>query len=76
MGHIRKHTVPVNEIELGNICVFRDGNQPCHVGIFATLYDRVSIIHAYSGIGKVIEEPYDHQWPSKLVEIRALREFE
>lgn len=72
LGHIRNNTIPADAPVPGTIGVFRDGNQPCHVGIFATLHDQLSLIHAYAGTGLVMEEVFIHDWPKKLIEIRAI----
>lgn len=70
--HIRNNSVPAFGPLPGTLGIFRDGTQPCHVGIFATMHDQVSLIHAYAGTGKVMEEVFIHDWPRKLVEVRAL----
>jgi cell wall-associated NlpC family hydrolase len=76
VNHVRQVTIPATQPLPGHIGVFRDGNQPCHVGIFAERHDKPSLIHAYIGTGKVMEEPFIHEWPSKLMEIRAIEGFE
>lgn len=74
--HIRSNTDPAISPTPGTLGIFRDGTQPCHVGIFATIHNQVSLIHAYAGTGLVMEEPFIHDWPSKLVEIRAFQGIE
>lgn len=75
LGHIRKHTLPVAAPTPGTIGVFRDGSQPCHVGIFAEMHGGVSLIHSYAPVGVVMEEMFIHDWPKKLIEIRAIEEL-
>jgi hypothetical protein len=70
--HIRNNSLPAEGPLPGTLGIFRDGTQPCHVGIFATMHGEVSLIHAYAGVGKVLEEVFIHDWPGKLVEVRAL----
>jgi len=69
--HIRNNSLPSNEMRPGNLGIFRDGTQPCHVGIFATLHGQTSLIHAYAGTGLVMEEVFIHDWPKKLIETRS-----
>lgn len=70
--HIRNNSLPVSAPEPGTFGVFRDGNQPCHVGIFAERDGNLTLIHAYAGTGKVMEELFLHDWPRRLVEVRAI----
>lgn len=70
--HIRNNSAAAIGPVPGTLGIFRDGTQPCHVGIFGTLHGQVSLIHAYTGTGKVMEEVFMHDWPNKLVETRAL----
>lgn len=53
------------------MAVFRQDMFPCHVGIFAKKNDMMTIIHAYANAGKVIEEPFDNEWPQLLIESRS-----
>lgn len=69
--HIRNNSLPADAPIPGTLGIFRDGTQPCHVGIFATMHGQTSLIHAYAGTGIVMEEVFIHDWPKKLVEIRA-----
>lgn len=75
MNHIRSLTDPSEEIYPGLIGLFRDGTQPCHVGIFSEQPYGLSLIHAYAPVGKVIEEPFIHRWPQVMIEARAIREL-
>ena len=70
--HIRNNSLPADGPLPGTLGIFRDGTQPCHVGIFATMHGEVSLIHAYAGTGLVMEEVFIHDWPRKLVEVRAM----
>lgn len=75
LGHIREHSEFAATPEPGTVGIFRDGTQPCHVGIFATMRDQLSLIHAYAPAGKVIEEPFIHEWPRLLIETRRVKEL-
>src|SRR5690606_33732275 len=55
LEHIRANSNPETEPLPGNFGIFRDGTQPCHVGIFASKYEQVSLLHAYAGTGIVME---------------------
>lgn len=72
LTHIRDNTLPASEPLPGTIGIFRDGNQPCHVGIFAEMHGQLSLIHAYAGTGLVMEELFIHDWPRNLIEARAI----
>ena len=72
LGHIYENSIPEQEPIPGSFGVFRDGTQPCHVGIFAEQNGLVSLIHSYSRLGKVIEEEFTHEWPRNLVAIRSI----
>lgn len=74
--HIRNNSEPAASLLPGTLGIFRDGTQPCHVGIFSTMHGQLSLIHAYAGTGKVMEEVFIHDWPNKLVEARALTGLE
>lgn len=76
INHIRDNSVPADAPRPGTFGIFRDGNQPCHVGIFAEMHGEVSLIHAYVGTGVVMEEVFAHDWPRRLIEVRALAELE
>lgn len=71
--HIRRQTVPAPEIKAGSIGIFREVSFPCHTGFFS--FDEngnLHLIHAYIGLGKVIEEPFIHDLPKQLVEVRDI----
>ena len=70
--HIRNNSVPSEGPLPGTLGVFRDGTQPCHVGIFGEMHGKLSLVHAYAGTGKVMEEVFLHDWPRRLIEIRAI----
>lgn len=73
LEHIRANSDPAMLPEPGNFGIFRDGTQPCHVGIFAEMHGQTSLLHAYAGTGVVMEEPFIHHWPSRLIEIRTIK---
>jgi cell wall-associated NlpC family hydrolase len=72
LEHIRSQTVPAAYPLPGTIGIFRQSNFPCHTGIFAEKNGVVTLIHAYAGAGKVIEEPFIHDWPILLVQLRDI----
>lgn len=57
---------------IGNFGIFRDGTQPCHVGIFGEQYGQPSLIHSFAGTGKVMEEPFDPYWQQRCVAYRSM----
>jgi len=58
----------------GAIGLFREARFPTHTGFFAINDDgMLTLIHAYAPVGKVVEEPFMHHWPSQLVSVRSIR---
>lgn len=76
IDNIRNQTEYCATPEPGTIGIFRDGTQPCHVGIFTEKNGVIHLLHASSAVGKVIEEPFIHDWPSLLMEIRKIKELD
>lgn len=76
VNHIRANSQAVDTPVPGTFGIFRDGNQPCHAGIFAEMHGELSLIHAYVGTGIVMEEVFIHDWPRRLIEVRALTELD
>lgn len=69
--HIFSQTVYESEPRPGSIGLFREARFPTHTGIFATDKDgRLTLIHAYMPYGRVMEEPFIHEWPTQLVGVR------
>jgi len=64
LKHFRANMIeyPVVEAKAGDVIIFRDGKFPFHVGIIGDKYDDLSLIHAYAGRRKVIEEMYYPEW--------------
>lgn len=70
--HIFKQTTFEAQPRPGSIGMFRETRFPTHTGIFAIEEEtgRLSLIHAYMPYGRVMEEPFIHDWPRKLVAVR------
>lgn len=54
----------------GSIGMFREARFPTHTGIFAERDGQLTLIHAYMPYGRVLEEPFIHEWPTQLVYVR------
>jgi cell wall-associated NlpC family hydrolase len=54
--------VPLNEIRSGDIMLFCFLREPQHLAVF----DNGMLIHAYSSVGKVVENSFDDVWRSRL----------
>lgn len=61
--NMREKHIP--EVKVGDVVAFRDNKYPFHVGIIGEKYGQFSLIHAYAGRKKVVEELYGPEW-SKL----------
>jgi hypothetical protein len=72
LNHIRRQTTFCATPMPGSIAVFRQEVMPCHTGIFAEKNGILTIIHADATQGKVLEEPFIHDWPRLLVEARNI----
>jgi len=54
-------------VEPGDVIIFSDGKFPFHVGMIAEKYGELSLIHAYAGRRKVIEELYLPEWSKRAL---------
>lgn len=57
--NMRKVPVPVS----GGVLLFRIKRDPQHVAVF----DGENLIHSYSTIGRVVVQPFDEFWASRIV---------
>jgi hypothetical protein len=39
------------------------------------MHGQLSLIHASASLGKVVEEPFIHEWPVNLIETRRVKEL-
>jgi NlpC/P60 family putative phage cell wall peptidase len=65
-----RHLEPVNldKIAPGDVLLFRVIHLPQHVGIVADHpMGGLSLIHAYSAAGKVVEETLSHSWITRVI---------
>lgn len=62
----RMRQKPIPEARPGDVVVFLDHTYPCHVGIVAERNGRPSLIHAYAGRRKVVEEEFTEVWQKKV----------
>lgn len=53
----------------GNVVTFTDSAYPCHCGIFSVKLGVLHIIHAHATRKQVVEEPFAHDWPSRLTHV-------
>lgn len=59
----------INDPKPGSIAVFKQNQFPCHTAVFALKYNKLSIIHAHASRKKVVEDMFDFEWPSKLMDV-------
>jgi cell wall-associated NlpC family hydrolase len=57
------------DIQDGDIMVFRDGRYPHHVAFVAFIGLQMNLIHATVHEDKVVEEPFTPEWRKKLVAV-------
>ena len=71
---LRKHCVPVVRPRMlpSDILWMRLEKLPYHVAIFT--FDG-TIIHSYSGVGKVVEHRLDDKWSKRIVEVYRFPQF-
>lgn len=61
------HEKSTDEIAQGNVLLFAFDAYPQHVGIVSQVtQNKMSMIHAYEKMGKVIEHPLDQFWQKKI----------
>lgn len=58
--------IPVPQRQPGSILLFRDGLYTCHTGIIGDSVNGHTLIHGYFVRGKVVEEPLNPEWISKI----------
>lgn len=64
---------PLHDALPGDAVTFIDGPYPCHVGVMSFLNGSPYFIHAYAGLGKVVEQPYSSAWRMKATHCFAFR---
>lgn len=71
VGIMRDHLVekPAVNPKPGDIGIFAEPKYPCHTGIFSMRYGVLHIIHAHVSRRKVVEEPYEPHWASKITNL-------
>lgn len=57
---------PINDWEPGDILVFTIGKIPRHCGIVGSKDGNVTLIHAYSTIGRCVEHNLDKVWLDRI----------
>lgn len=60
------------EIELANILLLKFAVEPQHFGIVSCL-EPLRIVHAYAGIGRVVENGMDGKWIARIVRVYRYR---
>jgi cell wall-associated NlpC family hydrolase len=59
--------VPINNAQPGDMVVFVDFVNPCHVGILTERHGQLHVIHAVAKMRKVCETPYAGEWQSRAI---------
>jgi len=69
VGYFRDHLeeVPLPNIRVSDILIFRQAVYPCHCGIVTQLGDDPKFIHAYRPRKMVVEERYAPDWRMSTV---------
>lgn len=63
----------INDISFGDIALFSFNNNPQHLGILGNYYlGGFSLIHSYSGVGRVTEHVLDNKWFKRLYKVYSL----
>lgn len=53
--------------EPGDAGLFRESVHPLHCAIFSWRRGRLHLVHGHATRRKVVEEPFDHEWPERLI---------
>lgn len=67
--------IQVNEALPGDIPMGRVEKEPQHFGILSSI-DPIYMIHAYSQVGRVVENRIDENWRAKIVRMYRYRGIE
>lgn len=67
LGHCDR--VDLSQARSGDVFLFRFRQEPQHLAVFAD----GMLIHAYSAVGKVVENSFDATWRARLVGCYRLR---
>ena len=65
--------VPRADRQAGDVAIFKDQNYPCHVGLFGSKADRLTVIHARAP-KKVVEEYFANELANDLVAVYRFKE--
>jgi cell wall-associated NlpC family hydrolase len=65
MGHVGRELIKISELKEGCILLFNIVSEPQHFGLYSK--STGTIIHSYSVIGRVVEEPFDAIWKRRLI---------
>lgn len=57
--------VQLENVQVGDFCMFAFSNDPQHIAIVSSL-EPLMLIHAYSEVGKVVENSMDYAWLKRL----------
>lgn len=58
--------IKTSDIRPGDLLIFADSKYPCHVAIYVETKGIPCIVHAHALRRKVLEEPFEGEWKSKL----------
>lgn len=58
--------IDIKEVKAGDIMIFHFGAEAQHIALVSEVDDKISIIHAYSQIKKVVEHDLDELWTKRL----------
>lgn len=61
------------EPEPGLLGVFRWRTEPQHIGVFAEINGRITLIHAWEKMGRCVEASFDSAWRGRLVSVWKFR---
>lgn len=70
--HIFRQTSHADGPAPGCIALFRESKHPTHTGFFAEQEGKLTLIHAYAPVHKVVEEVYTDQFPLQLISVRNI----
>lgn len=57
------------DVSAGDIFLMKFKEQPQHVGFISVNHGKLSVIHSYKNIGKVVEHRLNPYWQSKILKI-------
>jgi NlpC/P60 family putative phage cell wall peptidase len=65
--------VEASQIQVGDLALFKMGNNPQHLAIISEYQGGLGMIHCYAQARKVVEHRFDENWQKRLYKIFRIK---